>query len=220
MTTRSNLLTILRLSLPDRDLWPDAALNQWIADALRDLSPLFPRQAWSEIPCVAGQRIYSLGELGGLLGVFALAYPSALEPPRFLYQRPENAAGFYGSPCYALRGDPPTELALGETPRAGERIAIAYHAALLIPTSDLEPFELPPGAIELARLFCRWQALLALETAEAAHPDPQSALAALGESARQAEELYRARKRELAAQSRLPGGYTGPWRMDLRDRVY
>lgn len=220
MTTRSNLLAALRPSLPDRALWPDSALNQWIADALRDFAPLFQRQVWSEILCVAGQRVYSLSAFPGLLGVFSLAYPAGQEPPRFLSPHAETSPGFCGSPCYALRGDPPTELALGETPHGGERIAMAFHASPAIPTNDLTPFNLPEGAAELIRLFCRWQALLALELAEAAHPDPQSTLAALGENARQAEGLYQTRKRELAGQSRLAGGFSGPWRMDGRDRVY
>lgn len=218
MATRAALQALLRQTLADRARWPDAALNQWINAALRDLSGHFGRRVEATIACPAGERVVSLAACSGLRAVLAVEFPAGREPPRWLRRRPQSGF-FIGQPVYDLLGDPPEALVLGETPAVGESLAVSYLAGYSLPASDTAALDLPESLFELVRLFAAWQALQELEAAEALAPASARLQDALGGSAARAGQTYRAAV-AAAQKARAPGGCAGPWTLDENDRIY
>lgn len=219
MTTRAGLRALLREGLADVAAWPDATLNAWINDALRDYSNAFPRHLEAAIAGVAGQVVYPLSGLAGIQGVLTVECPAGAEPACYLARRPEQGT-FRGLPVYDLRGEPPVALVLGAAPAAGQAILLRYTALHPLPTHDSAALTVPESHQEALKLFVQWQAIKLLELNQAANPDTTSLLLSmLGLNAVRAERLYRGKLEEYRKLS-TPGGYAGPWRMDRSDRVY
>lgn len=219
MATRMAFRSMVRELLTDETAWPDGTLNAWLNDALRDYSNFFPRFVEATINCTAATRFYALTSYTGIKAVVGVEYPAGRTPPRYLAERPEPGS-FVGNPVYALRGDPPVMLVIGESPATGETIGLDYHALHTIPTADSDVLTAPDQHLEALKLFCIWMAIRELEMNEAQDPDKSTLLLnMLGMNAFRAERSYRAKIQEYME---MAGGgrYSGPWIMDRYDRVY
>lgn len=218
MTYRLDLRNLIRQILTDPVVWPDATINLWIKQAIRDYSNYFPQLVSTTINCVADQRVYSLTSYTGIREVIEVEYPDGEDPPRYLYRLGEKHPRFIDGQYYDVRiSDVPLVLVLGEEPASGEQIAFTYQADHTIPTQDSDTLTMPDRHLEALVLFCQWIAIRELEMNEAAEPDDSNiVLSMLGLNSGRADRLYRAKIREYQ-ETESPGGLSGPWVMD---RVY
>jgi hypothetical protein len=219
MTTRAAFRATLRESLNNDTAWPDASLNAWLNEAIRDYSKYFPFQTETSVQCIQGQRTYPLSGLAGILGILRVEYPTGEKPLRYLLQRSE-AGSFVGLPVYDVRGDPPATLVIGEEPRASEAIGLSYQAEHAVPTADSSALAIPDQHLDAIKLFIQWQAIKELELNQSRDPDHTSLLLnMLGMNAYRAERSYRTKLADYKERA-APGGYVGPWRVDGFDPVY
>ena len=221
--TRSQVRTLCRTRLSDLDppyKWSDLQLNQWINDAIADYSNYFPRRQTALITCVA-DRQYDLPE--GTRAVVKVEYPTGETPPVYLTRLDRDHPAFTRAPYYDLiehhqAGYPP-ELLLGQTPSAGQEIAVDYDAVHAWLDNDSDPCTVIDEHLEAILLYLRWAAYQELASQESADPDPESmALSILELNAYRAERAYRATIRDyqrMSARSAL-----APWPMDKWDRTY
>lgn len=165
MTTRQEVNQLCRRRLGDQQApyaFSDLQINQWIHDAIAELSQCFPRTLYTEFTLQAGQTIIDLSGLSGFQTVLEVEYPLGLQPPRYLHRCAHHkAALFYGRPTYDLDWASPGgwQLILGITPRAGERLGLTYQADHLYPAQDDTPLTVPDRHLELIVLFVRMAAL-------------------------------------------------------------
>lgn len=224
MTTRADFRDQhLRLLLADTTQWPDATLNAWIESAIHEYSRHCPRQQYDTIEVtVSGAREYDTAGLlvsnDQMYGITRVEYPYGEAPPRFLQRLAETSPDFYGNPYYDVR--PRWVLVLGEDPAAGEEIKVWYLTNQLAPVSDASTITVPDRHLDALKLYCLWQAALALEMEEARSPDLTSVyLTMIGDSAGRLERSFRARMNDITRESSA-SGVTGSWRMDAKDRIY
>lgn len=214
MTTRLELCQAVRLLLPDQTRWPEASLNAWIGEAVRDYSAVFPLVDQANVPCHPGERRYPLSFPGQIIDILQVEFPLEQDPPRYLMRMPRSDPRFEQSPVYDffVEGLPDAPvLMLGEVPAAGQGIGVTFTTRHPPPTSDDYVLTLPGHHLEALKLYVLWQALrqLELEEASAAAPTP-GVSSLLGINAARAERLYRARLRDLRALAG-PGGFSGTW---------
>jgi hypothetical protein len=221
MTTRLDLLNTIREILGDVTQWPDATINLWIDQAIRDYSHYFPHSNDGAIPCVEGVREYTLGDdyTAGLFAVTHVEYPQGQEPPRHLSRLDETSGLFMHGAFYDLRGDPPTQIVLGEVPLAGQYLKIHYlmpHKAL---AADEDETTVPAQHLEALSIFCIWKAAEEIFLAEEIDPATAEFLVSqMGLNATRYERIYRNKIAEY--QSGSQSRRAGAWKMDDKDRVY
>jgi hypothetical protein len=219
VTTRLQLKNSIRLLLADTTVWPDASLNSWIEDAIRDYSRYFQRQREVTFPAVAGVRDYSLEVLNDqVLGVIFVQFPAQVIPPRYVVRMALVDRRFYGGPTYDVVSNGWIDFStlwLGEMPKSGDYIRLRFETVHAIPTGDDYVLTVPDPHLEALRLFVIWKALQKLELAEAGANsiDLSVSLPMLGMSASKAERLYKEKISDLQG-FELPGGVTGPWEVD------
>lgn len=197
MTTRAALRdNYVREVLVGEGQWPDATLNHWIEEAIRDYSTYFPRRMTATITAVADQREYSLSSYTGIQALISVEWPNGQDPPEYLARRNErDPRGFWGGLYYDVRGeDIPATLAIGQEPALGEDIDIVYLADQEVPDDDADVLTVPDRHLAVLVLFCKWRAVQELATAEARSPRTTGpALDILSIDAVRAEREYRAR---------------------------
>lgn len=92
---------MIRSVLADATTWPDAMLNQWIADALKDYSQVFPYRLTDEVAgsLFSAVRTYSLQAYKDMIGlnVYRVEYPAYENPPKHLARLSESHPSFTGA---------------------------------------------------------------------------------------------------------------------------
>jgi len=76
--------------MADETQWPDATINAWISDAIRDYSVFFSRRLTATINCVTDQVEYSLSSLTHPRSIVSVEYPDGEDPMVFLARRPKG----------------------------------------------------------------------------------------------------------------------------------
>ena len=180
MTTRLQLRTRVRLELGDAggaQLWSDAQLDEWLAEAIRDYAVQAPRAAATSIASVAGQAEYELPS--DCLEVVRVEHPSG-----FLRVFSPPAGGDVLEPLVALQGTPRVvaaqlsyevwgsygalTLTLAPAPSdASDAIKVRYRAQWAEPGSDGATLATPPVDDHLLKWFVCEAALQWLGTDEA-----------------------------------------------------
>jgi hypothetical protein len=140
VTTRLELRARARAELNDAGgtpLWSDAALNQWLDEAIREYGEHLPREASASLTSVAGQAEYALpGDVDRVLRV---------EHPQGLFRSAARPAGgdVLAVETIDLTCAPGTfdawggQLVLQPAPDAsGQAIRVRYLATYATPTSD------------------------------------------------------------------------------------
>lgn len=220
MTTRSQMLAIVRETLTDTTQWPDATLNAWIADAIRDYSHFFPYVVEKTYTFTSAARSFTISTLSPTpLEVLRVEFPRGEEPPRYLSQLPMTSPAFWDGPYYEVRGVPPNEIYLGEEAAIDDVVVVRYNAIHTIPSGDASVLTVPDRHLEAIRLFCIWKA--AEEIAMAEEIDPLTAeflVSQMGLNIIRCERIYRNKIQEYqhASLSERSGG----WQMDGIDRIY
>ncbi len=178
MTTRSGILAIIREVLADATQWPDATLNAWINQGIRDYSHYFPLAGTDAIPCATGDRTYALGATycAGIISVTRVGYPQSAADPRYILRLDESSGLFLGGPFYDLQGDPPNLLTIGESPTTGEYIDVQFtkvHKAL---GADADVTDVPDNHLEAISIFAIWKAAEEIFMTEEIDPDTKEFL--------------------------------------------
>ncbi len=165
MTTRQEVNQLCRRRLGDQQApfaFSDLQINQWIHDALAELSQLFPRTLYAEFTLQAGQTAVNLSGLEGFQTVLRVEYPLGMQPPRFLQRISRSrTAVFNGRPTYDLDWGQAGGwlLVLGIPAQGGEKLGLTYQADHLYPADDDTPLTVPDRLLELIVLFVRMAAL-------------------------------------------------------------
>ncbi len=220
MTTRAAFREDLRLQLSDRSLWRDSMLNQWIDDAINEYSINYPTQTTVTFDGTGSTRTFTFTNAPNVLNIARVEYPVGKTPPVFINQRAQGAPDFYSGPFYDVIGNPITAIILGQTPTAAEDVKVTYQTVYTLPTLDSSTLTVPDYDLELLRLYVVWKAVSHLELSADVVPERKAALvASLGLNAVRAERLYRNRLRDTKLE-RSKGGWSGPWSVDSKDRVY
>jgi hypothetical protein len=210
MTTRLDLRNLCRRRLGDLTApykWSDLQVNQWINDAIAEVSLHFPRLVTLEIETETGQQVYALP--AGFRGVIHVEYPAGNDPQTYLQPRDPRSPRWAGSACYAVlrrrdatpdeEGEPANadELLLSIDPQDGETIRLAYLAEHSYLDDDADLNSVPERLLELLVLFVRWAAYQELAASESSDPDPTSLVSGTLElNAARAERLYRKQLQE------------------------
>lgn len=196
-------------------------LNQWINDALKEYSQNFPIETTETIDQGESTRDhYYPFYTSPVLGVLRVEFPLDEDPPRFITQRSVAAPDFIDGPYYDIAGDPIDTLILGETPAAGEDIFVTLLTTHGVSSSDASALTVKDYDLELLRLYIIWKAVVNLELSADVVPERKAVLvASLGLNAVRAERLYRNRLRDTML-ARSKGGWSGPWSVDSKDRLY
>lgn len=208
MTTRQEVNQLCRRRLGDQQApyaFSDLQINQWIHDAIAEISQLFPRTLYAEFALQAGQNVVDLSSLSGFQAILQVEYPLGQQPPCYLRRASHlSATRFSGRPTYDLDWSLPNgrRLILGLTPQAGERLGLTYEADHLYPADDQTTLTVPDRHLELIVLFVRMAALQEQLAKLSAQSLPASSLLGVRalNAARAREEyleaLDKARKRE------------------------
>jgi hypothetical protein len=200
-------------------------VDDWINQAIRDLSIHFPRYEGYTINTTLGDHYYDLESY--TKGIVSVEYPAGQKPPRFLARKSVTdpifwlKPGFYDfiKPNTSDDSTPPQIVLSDYTPVGANLIHIRLtrdHAPLLDPTDECSVLE---RHYHLIGLFVRWKAISERSTHESMDPSPLAMRASLMENATQkAENAYiSALNRALAAET---DSSQVSWKMDRFDRAY
>ncbi len=221
MTDRGTLRDdIIRESLADTTQWPDATLEQWINDAIRDYSHYFPYIVEKTYSFTGAARSFTISSFSPApLRVLRVEYPDGQEPPRYLTPLAMTDAKFWDGPYYETRGIPPTSIFIGEEAANGEDAVVRYQSIHTIPSGDASVLTVPDNHHEVLRLFCIWKAAEEIFLAEEIDPDTREFLVSqMGLNVISTERIYRNKLEELRSTS--TSEIASSWQMDRWGRIY
>lgn len=217
--TRAELRALVRVILVDVATWPDASINQWITDAIRDYSVYFPKTVEIVDDCAAGVRDITVGSAATFQGIVAVEYPYGQTPARYLTRKNQQEPDFDGGAFYDVTTEE-GQIRLGETPVATDDIRILYLVGHTPPALDATQLTMPDSHIEALKLYIIWQGALAVEMALLPSPTTDIyLLQQLKTNVHEAEQAYRAKIADLR-KTPSASGVSGPWVLDENDRVY
>ncbi len=161
----------VRAALPSVFSWPDATVDGWIADGIREYSSQLPRLWRYTLTLTTGTQSYNLPSDKGLLSLGSVEYPAGEDPPEFLNLVSEGTRAFrYGDDVYALRGiadsvaieidTAPGQIVFAEAVTTGETAILSYYGLHTVPTAGDDDAQISvPQA--------HWRALIAYCVARA-----------------------------------------------------
>ena len=185
----SNTLAALRaqcrLFLASASDWPDAALDSYIADAIRFYSNEYPRLASATIAASAGTRCYALADGHDILAVYSALYEGSE-----LTSVPRNDLRLAASADVFAFYD--GQIEIGPLPVAGATITVTYTTHHAIPSAGDDPLTIPSAHWEALIAFvdfrCHWQ----LESGQAILTDANNiTLSQLGQESRLAWNRFK-----------------------------
>jgi len=167
--TLADVRVRVRAALPSVFKWPDATLDGWILDAIREYSGYLPRLWRHELALTTGTQVYDVPSDNGALSLESVEYPAGETPPEFLARSEEwSAAWLRGERVYALRGVATTtlldedvaqgQIVFCETVATGETAALNLRGLHTLPALDTDQVSVPPA---------HWRAILAYCVARA-----------------------------------------------------
>jgi hypothetical protein len=217
--TKADLRALIRKVLTDATQWPDASLDQWITDSIRDYSIYFPRKVELVDDCAAGVRSYTVSTSSLFQGVVSVEYPYGQNPARYLKRKNVQEPNSDGGPYYdvVMEGG---SIWLGETPTAAQDYRCVYLANHTPPALDVTALSMPDSHVDALKLYTVWQATIQIEAQLLPAPTTDIyLLSQLKTTVAQAERSYRAMIRDLR-DTAVQSGASGPWEMDTKDRIY
>jgi hypothetical protein len=206
------------------NVFTDLQIDEWINDAVKDLSLHFPRVITSDLATSLDVRVYDLPAT--FIAVYSVEYPQGADPPSFLARRSYLHDSFWKIDGYYDIVDTQTgdtlnqsKLYISAKPGAAETIRVIHQATHSALSDASDETTIEDRHLHLIAMFCRWKAWEELATTEGADPDPIKLLSATQEvNAYRAQRVYReALFRAKAAESHSA---QAAWSMDKHDRVY
>lgn len=233
MATVEDLADRIQLSLNDAGAgtWPQATVESWVVDAIRDYSQYFPRIKTTSVDSIGGTPDdHEILLPTDFMEMIYVEFPKGEEPPVYLERRSRMAPNFWNVDGYydiiyveqeAVALDTTTQavLILSRIPLGSEGYVIRYlsphyaanNASTVTVHTDHQP---------LLILYVLWQAFKERAATHLQDPDTTSdILQKMVNAEMQAHEEYR-RAITNAQHKRSQGGWTGPWRVDGFDPIY
>lgn len=227
MTTLSELRTQARNLIGDTGsaVFTDSQIDQFINEAIKDISIHFPIRKTYAISTSANDRQYDLE--ADFISVVSVEYPSGEDPPRYLKRRSFTHLSFWQEDGYydiiQRHSEDATnqpEIWISQKPGASETITVEYMGEHTLLSNPTDVTDVMSRHEPLIPLFARWRAWSELATSEGMNPDPIKLLSATQEvNARRAEQMYRNALRE-AEEAESATAVVPPWRMDKHDSIY
>ena len=230
-TTLAELADRAQITLNDSGAgtWPQATVEAWVVEGIRDYTQNFPRTIRTTITVSGASPGHEFSLTADYIAMLNVEYPGDQSPPVYLKRRCRTHPRFYGyAGFYDVeptndQTEVPT-LYLSEEPGDGEKItwtAKCHHDTTLASGDDITVPEHHEGLLLLFVLWTAFRERLATE-----EQDPDTTLAGhvtllqqLVKGAAQAEKEYK----EATKRAKLnvgDTGYAGPWEVDDHDRIY
>ena len=227
MTTLLQLADRAQLALNDSGVgtWPQATVEAWCLDAIRDYSQYFPRTRSSTTTIAVDDAGHEFDLPSDFLGMVLVEFPDGEDPPEYLERRSRTCSGFWDYEGYydvETSGDAATAgtLYLSEEPANGEAYTLTWLAPHDTDLDSGDTITVPEDHESILILYVLWQATRERMATQEQDPDTTiHILQQMVKAAQQAEEEYR-RALQRADKHRADGGPTGPWRADLYDPIY
>lgn len=231
MTTLAQLADRAQLTLNDSlaSTWPQATVESWVLDAIRDYSQTFPMTVTFTVTVSGASPGHEFDLVTGIIAISLVEYPGGEDPPVYLKRRRRTHPNFYNVEGYydwQPTDDQTTApvLYLSEEPSDGETIYVTvkiHHTTSLVSGDSIT---VPVHHESILILYVLWQAFKERLATEEQDPDTTLAgavtlLQQLVKGATQAEAEYR-RALERAKANVAEGGITGPWKADIHDPIY
>ena len=177
-TTLAELADRAQLTLNDTlaSTWPQATIEAWVIEGIRDYTQTFPRVIVKTITIAGADPGHVFDLTPDLIAVMLVEYPTDESPPIYLKRRRRTHPQFYNNPGFydiQLTGDMtenPT-IFLSQEPADGETITITakcHHDTSLSSGDDITVPEHHEG---LLLLFVLWQAFKERLATEEQDPD-------------------------------------------------
>ena len=223
MTTLAQLRDKTQLALADAAgaTWPDATVEDWLIDAIREFPILRPRQSAQKSS--AGVHAYDLP--ADFSEVISVEYPLDQEPKAYLLRFSHYRQEFWAHDGYFdierdFHAGKDFELWISNNLASDEDIYVNYmarHDTELVGTSTIT---VPDRYLNILVLFAVWRAFQERLAAQTKSPTEfNQILGQLSGQVREAEEAYRrALAQALSVQSTL--SRTAPQKADRYDRIY
>ena len=232
MTTVAQLADRCQIALSDTaaTTWPQATVEDWVCDAIRDYSQYFPRVVTSTVDAIGAIAVHYLDLPTTFLEMVSVEFPKGENPPTYLERRSIHHPEFWDRDGYydivyshQIVEDPvgttANRIYFSRLPLATEGYTLRFHAVHAA-SGAADTVTVRTDHQPLLVLFVVWRALKERQAKESANPDTTSKyLNQLVYAATQAEVEYRrALQRALGSQS--DSGSAGPWRTDVYDPIY
>lgn len=228
MTTLLQLADRCQLALNDSSVgtWPQATVEAWCVDAIRDYSQYFPRVRTSTTTiATVSSTPHEFSLPTDFMAMILVEFPDGEDPPEYLEHRSRTRDDFWDYEGYydiEPSGDAATagKLFLSEAPEAGEAYTLSWLAPHDTDLDSGDTITVREDHESILILYVLWQACRERMATQEQDPDTTiHILQQLVKAAEQAEAEYR-RALERAQDHIAPGGWTGPWRADLHDPIY
>ena len=230
-TTLAEIADRAQITLNDAGAgtWPQATVEEWVVEAIRDYTQTFPRTIRSSITIASGDPGHEFDLTADYIAMVNVEFPGDQSPPVYLQRRRRTHPRFYGYEGYydvEPTGDMTNvaTLYLSEEPETGDKIywtAKCHHDTTLASGDDITVPEHHEGLLLLFVLWTAFRERLATE-----EQDPDTSLAGnvtllqeLVKGAKQAGVEYKEAV-QRAKVTASDGGYSGPWEVDAHDRIY
>jgi hypothetical protein len=216
MTTRAEFRAILRGVIENATTFPDATLNLWINDAIREYSVHFPRKASDQYTNASTlvDGAYALSD--SAMGVLAVEYPEGETPKRYLTRLDRRDPAFYGGEYYDVFGDVPrwVQIGIGQVV-SGETMRVYSNYIHTIPSADGSTLTVPDPHLELLMAYVLYLAAKAREV-EASRTLGVDGLIDIASVSMMAQRMWRQwqDKLKMFMAEASPGVWAGPWVMD------
>ena len=196
------LRALVRLTLASTAAWPNATVDQWIAQAVHLYSAHFPRRWRATIELADDTYAYALPGGFGIQAVLSVECPAGEDPPRLLRFVSEYDGAFIsGDDVYALRGmaagdtsDDAAQIVFAQAGVTGETAVVEYLGPHLAPAVGVDASEIsvPVQHIEALTAYVAFAAQYELQSDEAVVVDASTVvLSQLGQEARRAWDRYK-----------------------------
>jgi hypothetical protein len=203
--------------------WPQATVEEWIKDAIKEYSASFPRQLGDTISTTADTHSYSLPS--DFLEMVLVEYPTDEDPPEYLNRLNRRDPRFWASDdFYDLehKRDALTDgkIWISDDPDGTETITLTYLGHHDYSLASNDSITIPAEHEHLLILWVVWRAHQEREADELQNPDTTIRMLHQMKLATEAAERAYYKALNEAKGARSDGGWTVPWKIDDHDRIY
>ena len=203
----------------------DLQIDEWINDAIRNISMHFPRVITTDLSTSDDVREYDLPLT--FIAALSVEYPQGEDPPQYLERLAATDPKFWLNEGYYDILDTQTsdtnnypQIIISEKPEDSETIRI-IHTAMHTDLSDPgDETTVEDRHIHLIPLFVRWQCWIEHSLTDGEDPDPLKGISGVYETnAVKAEQAYY-HTLNRALQSESHSAQSSAWKIDKHDRIY
>jgi hypothetical protein len=230
MTDIADVADLAQYTLSDEaaNVWPQATVEYWVLEAIRDYSIHFHRTKTDSLNCPTGYHQYDLPR--DFIDAILVEYPDGEDPPQHLNRLPRTDPRFWASPdfydlelLHQMGSGNESQIWISADAATGETISLTYLSAYYDPAATPIPdvvVEVPDRHIPILIAFVEWKA--ASERLFDELQDPDRTIHLIEGMKRTVEEKREAYETMIAAAlaESVRSGWISRWHMDTNDRIY